>query len=208
MRWYNVVAAFAAIGGIQAAAIERDTDAVGLKDRARVSNVGTTIAIVGGIAATNALGQAFFGHGDLIAEAWAAAIVDQLHPVGLAATSALWVDEIGQSGLICWTVDAVFTFAGPNAYANAANFANAAKNLLGKRGLDFSNSYTVYRSDIDLPANHTVFGIPFDSDANVEARNVGSCSNPGFDFTHNQNNAELCLPRSVSFPPKNSRKCL
>lgn len=208
MLWYKTITVFSAIiGSVQGApSVERDSEVVTLEDRARVTNAGTIVAIVGGIAASVALGHAFEGHGDLIAGAWAAAIVDQLHPVGVVATDALWVPDNGQNGLVCWTVDAVFSFAGPNAAANAASFANAARNLLHKRGLA-ANSYHVYRSGIEFPANHTVFGSSLEDDASVEARNIGWCSNPGFDFTHNQDNAALCLPQIVSFPPNNKRKC-
>lgn len=205
-------AAFTAIlGTVQSSPfVKEDTSIAVLEDRARVTTVGTIGAVVGGIAASNILGQAFEGHGDLIAGAWAASIVDQLRPIGLRATDASWVPEFGQRGLVCWTVDAVFSFSGTEAAANALKFAKAADKLLNKKRDNDSTLYNIFVSGIDLPNNHTMFATAQDDDFESfgkESRNIGWCINPGFDFTHHQSNSALCLPERAVFPHTNRRKC-
>lgn len=213
MLWYKASVVIATIcSSVQGLpTIEQPVDAAALEERARVHVFGNAVSVVGGIIANNALGDAFHQSGQAIAEGWVAAIADQIHPHNLLSSRGLWVPQVGQSGLSCWTVSAIYVFGGPSSVADAAaeSFAASVRGLLGRRSLNGIALADVYRSDVDLPADHSVFGNFLADGSGVKSRDIGHCHNPSFDFTHDQSNSALCLPQGsdIRFPTSNSVYC-
>ncbi|KAF9769900.1 hypothetical protein IL306_012609, partial [Fusarium sp. DS 682] len=202
-----------------AVAVAHPTDAsLGPRDideRATVQLRGTKVAVVTGIVFNQVLRDCFGNAGLEMAKGYAGAIYDQWRfsklPGTLVNIEAL-VSTKQLTSQYCFTVDAVFQFAGS---ADAQKFATFAANLLGnaKRDDEPDNflarlSPDVYLEGVDLPMGHDYFGNNA-TEANhsgrgLSKRGFGSCVNKcGFSYTNDQ--TSIC--RDSGFPPGNSAFC-
>ncbi|KAF4445550.1 hypothetical protein F53441_10723 [Fusarium austroafricanum] len=183
-----------------------------IDERATVELSGRKVSVVTGIVFNQALRDCFGSSGVDIVQAYAGAIYDQWRfskLPGVLVDIQTLVSTKQLTNQFCFTVDAVFQFAGKS---DAQKFATFAKNLLGptKRD-DEPDSFLgrlkpdVYIEGVDLPEGHEYFGSNSTNPTHdLSKRGIGKCRNKcGFSFTNDQTG--IC--RDSTFPAGNSGFC-
>ncbi|KAI8336955.1 hypothetical protein BC941DRAFT_502489 [Chlamydoabsidia padenii] len=189
-----------------------------MEERSTTKLNGNKVSVVSGIIITNHITQCFQYSGVEIAKAYAAAVADQWNQYLDRTGGTYWISSIeaqwasgNTQNLYCSTFDATYTFA--TAYS-AQVFANWVRGVMGttKRDDKFVNfNPDVYVSDVDLPANHPVFGSRNATEsASLEKpalgkRNWASCSNAKCGFSFSTDQTGIC--RDTIFPSQNSYYC-
>ncbi|KAJ6441737.1 Mitochondrial import inner membrane translocase subunit TIM8 [Purpureocillium lavendulum] len=182
-------------------------------ERANVKLQGTKVAVVTGIVLNSVLRDCFGNNGLEMAKGWAGALYDQWFFSGIPGTLNSIEALVSTKDLTtqyCFTVDAVFTFAGASDAQRFATFVGTVVGNTKRDGLTSNvmsgNAVDVFLEGVDLPFGHAYFGsnTTGPEKGSLSGRSFGSCSNKcGFSYTNDQ--TSIC--RDQAFPLENIAFC-